>query len=154
MPKFSVTTEIVLINYFGVQAKMVIEMKETYVDRFFEHALAEMYRDKRRLIPCPCRKCKLGSVLDPFSGKLQEHLLVNGFMKGYDTQWMTDPDDHEEQGQQQDNDDDEHEDGWAAGNEEQGHQQDNGDDEHKDDGTADRNVEQGHQHVEATDTHT
>ena len=113
---------------------MVIEMRESVVDRYVKLAAADMYRNNRTEISCPCRKCKLVSLFIPSSGIVQEHLLVRGFMEAH-TQWMDsdDEDDSEEEVS-----------GEATGNEElQGHQQD-GDEEDL----------QGEQHVEDANTNT
>ena len=77
---------------------MVIEMRESVVDRYVKRAAADMYRNNRTEISCPCRKCKLMSLFIPSSGIVQEHLLVRGFMEGH-TQWMDsdDEDDSEEE---------------------------------------------------------
>jgi hypothetical protein len=51
--------------------------------------------------------CKLGTLIDPFSGDLLEHLLWKGFMDGH-TQWMDEDEEeapHHEEGQQDKNDD-------------------------------------------------
>ena len=79
MPNFSVKTETtVLIDFLVVQATMVIEMKESVVDRYVERALADMYQNMRMDIRCPCRRCKLVSLFDPISGTVNEHLLRFG----------------------------------------------------------------------------
>ena len=115
MPKFSMTTD--GSNQFSclytVQAIMVLIMRERDVARYLKHATADMYRNNRTEIRCPCRKWKLGTLLNPFSGTLQEHLLMRDFMDGH-THWMSDEDDEEVHGA-------------AAGNEEG--QQDNNDEE-------------------------
>jgi hypothetical protein len=88
MPKFSVKPRciLILLHYITVQVKM-ITMTEQIVDRYLEHATTEMFREKRKEIRCPCRKCKQKTLLKPFDGKLQEHLLVSGFMDSH-KHWM------------------------------------------------------------------
>ena len=81
---------------------MVIAMRESVVDRYVERATADMYRKKRKDIMCPCRRCKLGSLFDPFSGIVNQHLLRYSFMEGH-TQWMSDDGDDDIDG---DGDDD------------------------------------------------
>ncbi|KAK1667113.1 hypothetical protein QYE76_055272 [Lolium multiflorum] len=68
---------------------MVIEMSESIVMRYLKHAIIDMYENNRTEVLCPCRRCKRGKWFDPYSGKLQGHLLTNGFMHGH-TQWMSD----------------------------------------------------------------
>ncbi|KAK1696641.1 hypothetical protein QYE76_013338 [Lolium multiflorum] len=70
-------------------AIMVIEMSESIVMRYLKHAIIDMYENNRTEVLCPCRRCKRGKWFDPYSGKLQGHLLTNGFMHGH-TQWMSD----------------------------------------------------------------
>ena len=42
----------------------------------------------------PCRRCKLKSLIaEPDSGQVRDHLLLRGFMDGY--QWQGDDDDYE-----------------------------------------------------------
>ena len=72
-----------------MQAIMVIEMSESIVMRYLKHAIIDMYENNRTEVLCPCRRCKRGKWFDPYSGKLQGHLLTNGFMHGH-TQWMSD----------------------------------------------------------------
>ena len=72
---------------------MVI-MSETTVDTYLQHATADMHRNNRREINYPCRKCRLNSLLNPYSGQLKEHLLMRGFMDGH-TQWMSVEDEEE-----------------------------------------------------------
>ena len=69
-------------------------MSEAVVNRYLKHATEDMFRHNRTEIRCPCRKCKLVGLINPFSGKLLEHLLMPGFMDGH-TQWLSDEDDHE-----------------------------------------------------------
>jgi hypothetical protein len=65
-----------------MQATMV-RMKESTVDRYLRCATEDMIQNNYKEILCPCQMCKLGTLLDPFSGKLWEHLLWKGFMDGY-----------------------------------------------------------------------
>jgi hypothetical protein len=65
------------------------------VDRYLEHATSEMFREKRKEIRCPCRKCKQRYLLSPFSGALKEHLLMSGFMDSH-KHWMIIDDEEEE----------------------------------------------------------
>ena len=55
---------------------MVIEMKESVVDRYVERVTADMYRNMCMDIRYPCRRCKLVSLFDPFSGIVNEHMLM------------------------------------------------------------------------------
>ena len=66
----------------------MIFMSEKMVDGYLEHATSEMFREKRKEIRCPCRKCKQRYLLSPFSGALKEHLLMSGFMDSH-KHWMT-----------------------------------------------------------------
>ena len=61
----------------------MIFMNEKMVDRYLEHATSEMFREKRKEIRCPCRKCKQRNLLGPFDGALKEHLLMSGFMDSH-----------------------------------------------------------------------
>ena len=125
---------------------MVIEMKESVVDRYVERATADMYRNMRMDIRCPCRRCKLVSLFDPISGTVNEHLLRYGFMEGH-TQWMSsddegdddkgDDDDHDEEADAKyDNEDEE-------GDDDKGDDNDHGEEgreEHADDEDLSRNT--------------
>ena len=71
---------------------MVISMRESVVDRYVKRATANMHQNNCTYISCPCRRCRLGCMFEPSSGKLQEHLLMRGFMDGH-TQWMSDDED-------------------------------------------------------------
>ena len=62
---------------------MVIMMSESIVARYLKYATTVMVKNNDTGIKCPCRTCKLGTVLDPFSGTLQEHLLRKGFMDDF-----------------------------------------------------------------------
>ena len=70
----------------------MIIMSEKIVDRYLKHATTAMFQNNRTQIRCPCRKCKEKNLLNPFDGKLQEHLLMRGFMDSH-THWMIDEDD-------------------------------------------------------------
>ncbi|KAK1601555.1 hypothetical protein QYE76_037204 [Lolium multiflorum] len=70
-------------------------MRETVVMRYLKHVIADMYENNLTEVLCPCEKCKLRKWVDPCSGKLQGHLLTNGFMHGH-TQWMSDDDDDDD----------------------------------------------------------
>ena len=88
---------------------MVIEMKESVMDRYVECATADMYQNMRMDIRCPCRRCKLVSLFDPISGTVNEHLLRFGFMEGH-TQWMGDDEEDDDEVVDDEGDDDEEED--------------------------------------------
>ena len=89
-------------NFFGSkisfcstpQATMVRTMTEGIVNRFLRSAKAEMLQKNETEIRCPCRRCKLNSLIaDPNSGQVRDHLLLRGFMDGY--RWQGDEDDYE-----------------------------------------------------------
>jgi hypothetical protein len=61
----------------------MVMMKESTVNRYLRHAAEDMVQNNCKEILCPCRMCKLGTLLDPFSGELLEHLLWKGFMDGH-----------------------------------------------------------------------
>src|ERR1041384_760828 len=63
------------------------------VDRFLSFAKAEMIQKNETEIRCLCRRCKLGSLMDPDSYTIKGHLLMRGFMDGY--RWEGDEDDYE-----------------------------------------------------------
>jgi hypothetical protein len=65
---------------------MVRHMSEGQVARYKERAVADMRMNKRTYIRCPCRTCKLGSLIDHDSADLESHLLTRGFMTGYDSE--------------------------------------------------------------------
>ena len=90
---------------YTVQAKMVRIMSEGIVARFLKCATADMIRNNKTDIRCPCRRCKLNWVIDLDSGNLQAHLLRHGFMDGY-TRWISDDidDGDGEEGGQHDDD--------------------------------------------------
>ena len=62
---------------------MVRHMSEGRVARYKERAVADMRMNKRNYIRCPCRTCKLGSLMDPYSADLESHLHTRGFMPDY-----------------------------------------------------------------------
>ena len=73
---------------------MVRTMTEGIVNRFLRSAKAEMLQKNETEIRCPCRRCKLNSLIaDPDSGQVRDHLLLRGFMDGY--RWQGDEDDYE-----------------------------------------------------------
>ena len=73
---------------------MVRMMTEGIVNRFLRSAKAEMLQKNETEIRCPCRRCKLNSLIaDPDSGQVRDHLLLRGFMDGY--RWQGDEDDYE-----------------------------------------------------------
>ena len=62
---------------------MVRMMIEGIVNRFLRSAKAEMLQKNETEIRCPCRRCKLKSLIaDPDSGQVRDHLLLHGFMDG------------------------------------------------------------------------
>ena len=72
---------------------MVRKMTEGIVNRFLSSAKAEMIQKNETEIRCPCRRCKLKSLMDPNSDTIKGHLLMRGFMDGY--RWQGDEDDYE-----------------------------------------------------------
>ena len=121
---------------------MVIEMKESVVDRYVERATADMYRTKRMHIKCPCRRCKLVSLFDPISGTVNEHLLRFGFMEGH-TQWMSSDDEGDDDEGDDDDDHDEEADATYDNEDEVGGDADDGEEgreEHADDEDLSRNT--------------
>ena len=72
---------------------MVRMMTEGIVNRFLSSAKAEMLKKNETEIRCPCRRCKLKSLMDPDSVQVRDHLLLHGFMDGY--RWQGDEDDYE-----------------------------------------------------------
>ena len=73
---------------------MVRMMTEGIVNRFLSSAKAEMLQKNETEIRCPCRRCKLKSLIaDPDSGQVRDHLLLHGFIDCY--QWQGDEDDYE-----------------------------------------------------------
>ena len=81
---------------------MVI-MSERVVNTYLRHATEDMIRNGRQVIRCPCRRCKMEGVLNPFSGDLLEHLLMRGFMDGH-TQWIEDDEEDQVHGEAAGND--------------------------------------------------
>ena len=76
------------------QATMVRTMTEGIVNRFLCSAKAAMLQENETAIRCPCRGCKLKSLIaDPDSRQVRDHLLLHGFMDGY--RWQGDEDDYE-----------------------------------------------------------
>jgi hypothetical protein len=69
----------------------MVMMKESTLIRYLSHATDDMIQNNRKEIRCPCQKCKLRTLFNPFFGKLLEHLLMSGFMDGH-TQWMGEDD--------------------------------------------------------------
>ena len=65
------------------QATMVHMMTEGIVNRFLSSAKAEMLQKNETEIICPCRRCKMRSLMDPDSVQVRDHLLLRGFMEGY-----------------------------------------------------------------------
>ena len=63
------------------QATMVVSMSEGRVTRYKKDAKADMIRNNKTQIRCPCRTCKLQRWIDPDSGQLEDHLLRRGFMR-------------------------------------------------------------------------
>jgi hypothetical protein len=88
----------------------MIIMRERIVDRYLKHATNNMLQNNHTEIRCLYRRCKLGTFLGPFFGKLQEHRHMHGSMDSH-TQWISDEDDDEvhgaatgnEEGQQDNN---------------------------------------------------
>ena len=60
---------------------MVVSMSEGRVTRYKKDAKADMIRNNKTQIRCPCRTCKLQRWIDPDSGQLEDHLLRRGFMR-------------------------------------------------------------------------
>ena len=73
---------------------MVRMMTEGIVNRFLSSVKTDMLQKNETEIRCPCRRCKLKSLIaDPESGQVRDHLLLRGFMDGY--RWQGDEDDYE-----------------------------------------------------------
>src|ERR1041384_5546665 len=72
---------------------MVRMMAGGIMDRFLSFAKAEMIQKNETEIRCPCRRCKLSSLMDPDSSTIKGHLLMRGFMDG--CRWEGDEDDYE-----------------------------------------------------------
>jgi hypothetical protein len=133
-----------LFSIYTAQATMVRHMSEGQVARYKERVVADMRMNKRTHIRCPCRTCKLGSLLDPDSADLESHLLTHGFMSGYDSEDDEDVnngisedegvhDDHHEGDGGGGHDDDHHEGDGGGGHDDDHHEGDGGDG-HDDDG--------------------
>jgi hypothetical protein len=65
---------------------MVRHISQGQVARYKKRAVDDMKMNKRTHIRCPYRTCKLGSLIDPDSADLEGHLLMRGFMPGYDSE--------------------------------------------------------------------
>ena len=92
MPNFFLGSKISFCS--TPQATMVRTMTEGIMNRFLRSAKAEMLQKNEMEIRCPCRRCKLNSLIaDPDSGHVWDHLLLRGFMDGY--RWQGDEDDYE-----------------------------------------------------------
>src|ERR1041384_5636957 len=72
---------------------MVRMMTGGIVDRFLSFTKAEMIQKNETEIRCPCRRCKLSSLMDPDSSTIKGHLLMRGFKDGY--RWAGAEDDYE-----------------------------------------------------------
>ena len=79
----------------------MIVMSESLVDRYLKAATRDMVQNNRTDVRCPCRKCKLKCVADPYSRRFKEHLLMRGFMDGY-TRWLLPDDDDNDEGGEDD----------------------------------------------------
>ena len=124
---------------------IMVVMSERVVNIYLRHATEDMLKNGGKEIRCPCRKCKLRGLLNPFSGDLLGHLLRYGFMDGH-TQWISDDEDDEVHGAPARNE------GQQDNNNDQGQQQDV---EESDDDPADDHGEIGEQDVtEDDDTRT
>ena len=97
---------------------MVILMSESIVNRYLKNTMADMYRNEREEIRCPCRKCKLRTLHRPETCIVRDHLLMHGFMDGH-TQWLTEEDDDPESH------------GAAGGNDQEGRQDNNDEQDNK-----------------------
>ena len=97
MPNFSVGGLFNLVlkfSFFSLYHTSTMHICTCIVGRFMEHATAEIFRNNMTEIRCPCRRCKLKSLIaDPDSGQVRDHLLLRGFMDGY--RWQGDEDDYE-----------------------------------------------------------
>ena len=92
MPKNFLGSKILFCS--TLQETMVRTMTDGIVNRFLRSAKAEMLQKNEMEIKCPCRRCKLKSLIaDPDSGQVRDHLLLRGFMDGY--RWQGDEDDYE-----------------------------------------------------------
>ena len=102
---------------------MVRHMSEGRVARYKERAVADMRMNKRNYIRCPCRKCKLGSLIDPDSADLESHLLTRGFIPDY---YSEDDEDVNNGGPEDEgvHDDDHHEGDGGGGHDDDHHEGD------------------------------
>jgi hypothetical protein len=66
-------------------------MSEGIMARYMNAATHDMIQNHPMEIKCLCQRCKLKCYIDPYSRKLQSHLLSRGFMDGY-TRWISDED--------------------------------------------------------------
>jgi hypothetical protein len=66
-----------------MQATMVHHMSEGMVARYKERTTAIMIWNNMSEIRCPCHRCNLRALIKPDFGTLEKHLLMSGFMKGY-----------------------------------------------------------------------
>jgi hypothetical protein len=62
---------------------MVIMMNGSMVSRYFKSTMIKMVNNNGIEIRCLCRKCNLATVFDPYSGLVQQHLMMRDFMDGY-----------------------------------------------------------------------
>jgi hypothetical protein len=62
---------------------MVIMMNKSMVSRYIKSVMIKMMNNNGTKIRCQCRKCNLGTVFDPYSGFVQQHVLMRGFMDDY-----------------------------------------------------------------------
>ena len=133
---------------------MVRHMSEGRVARYKERAVADMRMNKRNYIRCPCRTCKLGSLMDPDSADLESHLLTRGFMPDY---YSEDDEDVNNGGPEDEgvHDDDHHEGDGGGGHDDDHHEGDGSgghdDDHHEGD---DAGADGGGEEAASTDTHT
>ena len=72
-----------LLLHTAAQETMVRQMSEAMVARYKARATAFMIQNNMIEIRCPCRRCKLGTLIKPDSGTLEKHLLMGGFMPDY-----------------------------------------------------------------------
>jgi hypothetical protein len=72
---------------------MVLMMSKVTMDRFLRSTMTKMIQNNQTKIRCPCRRFKLKRLMDPKSEKVQDHMLMCGFMDGY--LWLGDEDDHD-----------------------------------------------------------
>jgi hypothetical protein len=73
---------------------MQVIMEGRIVSRYLASAVPDMIRNNRKEIRYPYKRCKQVTLMDPFSGSLKAHLLLHGFMDGFNyTQWIVEDDD-------------------------------------------------------------